>query len=210
MGLFGKSKTDKEKVDEWSREIKKEQRAITRQIRDIEREEAKVKAEIKKNAKKGDTESCKILARSIVDSKKAKTKLHTANANMNSILMQMREQLSMIRMSGAIQNSTAVMTAMNNLIKVPEVQKSMMNMAREMEKSNMINEIMQETIDDALEVDESAVDAEVENVLYELTAGVLGTAPKVADGQMPASQTVQTQNVALDEDDLDARMQALR
>lgn len=93
MGLFGKSKTPKEKVEEWSREIKKEQRGIQRQIRDIEREQNKVKAEIKKNAKKGDVDSCKILAKSIVESKKAVTKLHVANANMNSINMQMREQL---------------------------------------------------------------------------------------------------------------------
>ena len=105
MGLFGKTKTPKEKVDEWSREIKKEQRGITRQIRDIEREENKVKAEIKKLAKKGDTDSCKILARSVVDSKKAIIRLHVANGNLNSILMQMREQHSMLRMWRAIQQS---------------------------------------------------------------------------------------------------------
>ena len=103
MGLFGKTKTPKEKVDEWSREIKKEQRGITRQIRDIERQEKKVELEIKKAAKNNDIDSCKILAREIVNSKKAKSKLHVANANMNSIVMQMREQMSMLRMSGAIQ-----------------------------------------------------------------------------------------------------------
>merc|ERR1712226_119420 len=201
----------KERVEQWSRDIKKEQRGIQRQIRDIEREEAKVKAEIKKCAKKGDTDSCKILARSVVDSKKAINKLQVANANMNSIVMQMREQLSMLRMQGAIQQSTSVMTAMNSLIKLPEVQKNMMNMAREMEKAGMISEVMQETIDDVLEVDENAVDNEVEKVLYELTAGTLGTAPAVANTKLPQQSTAVSEPAPeLDEDDLEARMAALK
>merc|ERR1712088_416138 len=100
------------------------------------------------------------------------------------------------------------MTAMNSLIKVPELQANMMNMAREMEKSGMISEIMQESLDDVLDVDEDAVDNEVENVLFELTAGELGKAPAAATGSLPVSTPVQ--NVAVEEDDVAARMAALK
>lgn len=115
----------------------------------------------------------------------------------------------MLRMQGAIQNSTSVMTAMNSLIKVPEIQANMMKMAKEMEKSGMINEIMNETIDDALGTDQTEVDKEVENVLYELTEGVLGLAPEVANNALPQSTTVAA-NIEIDEDDLEARMAALK
>ena len=51
MGLFGKSKTPKEHCQEWTKTVRQEQRQVTRQIRDIERVQAKTKTEIKANAK---------------------------------------------------------------------------------------------------------------------------------------------------------------
>merc|ERR1711981_55911 len=113
----------------------------------------------------------------------------------------MREQQSMLRMTDAFQQSTGVMTAMNEAFKIPEMQKNMMDMAREMEKAGLISEIMTETIDDVLEVDQDAVDAEVENVLYDITSGILGTAPTVATKAMPAAaSTVKQPEVEIDED----------
>lgn len=40
----------------------------------------------------------------------------------------------MLRMSGAIQQSTGVMKAMQGLLKIPEIQGAMMDLSREMEK----------------------------------------------------------------------------
>ena len=108
------------------------------------------------------------------------------------------------------------MTAMNSLINVPEVQANMMNMAKEMEKSGMIGEIMQEALDDALEVDESAGDNEVDNVLYEVTAGIMGTAPEVANKLLPKQQQAEVAGPSttvaneIDEDDVAARLAGLR
>jgi len=42
--------------------------------------------------------------------------------------------VAMLRMSGAIQQSTDVMKAMRSLIKLPEIQGAMMDLSREMEK----------------------------------------------------------------------------
>jgi len=54
MGLFGKTqeKPPKELVNEWSLKIRKEMRVVDRQIRDIQREEEKVKRSVKDAAKK--------------------------------------------------------------------------------------------------------------------------------------------------------------
>lgn len=209
MGLFGKSKTPKESVQEWQKTIRQEQRVLNRQIRDIERQEAKVKVSCKAAAKAGDTSTCRILAKEIAQSRKAVNKLHGCDAQMSSLSMQMREQLATIRMTGAIQMSTNVMASMNSVMNVPEISRTMMNLTREMEKAGMIEEIVGETIDDVLNDDgiEEAADAEVENVLYELTAGVMGTAPSVNTSVPQVSQPVRTEQV--NDDDISARLAAL-
>ena len=42
--------------------------------------------------------------------------------------------VAMMRMSGAIQKSTGVMKAMQGLIKIPEIQASMMELSKEMSR----------------------------------------------------------------------------
>ena len=59
----------------------------------IQTEETKVKKSIKDAAKKGQTDVCKILAKEVVQSRKAVGKLYASKAQMNSVLMQMQHQL---------------------------------------------------------------------------------------------------------------------
>ncbi|ELW48804.1 Charged multivesicular body protein 3 [Tupaia chinensis] len=65
MGLFGKTqeKPPKELVNEWSLKIRKEMRVVDRKIRDIQREEEKVKRSVKDAAKKGQKDVCVVLAK---------------------------------------------------------------------------------------------------------------------------------------------------
>ncbi|XP_016361716.1 charged multivesicular body protein 3-like [Sinocyclocheilus anshuiensis] len=123
MGLFGKTqeKPPKDLINEWSLKIRKEMRVIDRQIRDIQREEEKVKRSIKDAAKKGQKDVCIILAKEMIHSKKAINKLYASKAQMNSVLLSMKNQLSVLRVAGAMQKSTEVMKAMNSLVKIPEI-----------------------------------------------------------------------------------------
>ena len=54
---------------------------------EIQREEDKVKKSIKEAAKRGDTSTCKMLAKEVVRSRKAVNRLHTSKAQMNSVMM---------------------------------------------------------------------------------------------------------------------------
>lgn len=109
-----------------------------------------MKHSIRDAAKKGQTDVCKILAKEVVQSRKAVNKLYTSKAHMNSVMMQMQNQLckwfspfvsiidniflATIRMAGAISKSTEVMHSMQNLIKLPEIRQAMMDLSREMNK----------------------------------------------------------------------------
>lgn len=60
---------------------------------DIQTEEMKVKKSIKDAAKKGQTDVAKILAKELVQSRKAVSKLYASKAHMNSVIMTMQQQL---------------------------------------------------------------------------------------------------------------------
>nr|XP_033808035.1 charged multivesicular body protein 3 isoform X8 [Geotrypetes seraphini] len=206
-------------VNEWSLKIRKEMRVIDRQIRDIQREEEKVKRSIKDAAKKGHKDVCVVLAKEIIRSRKAVSKLYASKAHMNSVLMGMKNQLAVLRVAGSLQKSTEVMKAMQNLVKIPEIQATMRELSKEMTKAGIIEEMLEDTfesMDDQEEMEEEA-EMEIDKILFDITAGALGKAPsKVTDalpepeleGAMAASEEEEAA-----EEDLEAmqsRLAALR
>ncbi|XP_078267313.1 charged multivesicular body protein 3 [Rhinoraja longicauda] len=188
MGLFGKSqeRPPKDLVSEWSGKIRKEMRVIDRQIRDIQREEEKVKRSVKDAAKKGQKDVCIILAKEIVRSKKAVSKLYASKAQMNSVLMSMKNQLAVARVTGALDKSTEVMKAMQNLVKIPEIQATMRDLSKEMMKAGIIDEMLEDTFESMEDEDmEEAAEMEIDKILFEVTAGALGKAPSKVTDALP-------------------------
>lgn len=62
----------------------------------IQREEEKVKRSLKEAAKKNDKETCMILAKEVLRARKAITKIYTSKAHLNSVQMQMKNQLGIV------------------------------------------------------------------------------------------------------------------
>ncbi|XP_056410263.1 charged multivesicular body protein 3 [Hyla sarda] len=220
MGLFGKTqeRPPKDLVNEWGLKIRKEMRTIDRQIRDIQREQDKVKRSIKDTAKKGNREACVILAKEVVQSKRAVNKLYASKAHMNSVLMSMKNQLAVLRVSGSLQKSTEVMKAMQNLVKIPEIQATMRELSKEMMKAGIIEEMLEDTFEGMEDQDEMEEEAEMEidKILFEITAGALGKAPsKVTDALPEADMEGATAAAVSDEEEEDleamqSRLAALR
>ena len=111
-----KAPDPKEQVKEWKKQMRGEERKLDRQIQselrarlpprrgaawltpplptpEIKNEETKVKQSIKQAAKRGDMSTAKLLAKEIVRSRKAVSRLHTSKAQMNSVVMQMQNQM---------------------------------------------------------------------------------------------------------------------
>ena len=84
-------------------------------------------------------------------------------------------------MTGAIKSSTEVMQSMSSLMKLPELQKIMGDLSKEMMKSGIIDEMVQESIDSVLDSEdvEEAADAEVEKIIFEITQNKLKDLPAV-------------------------------
>jgi len=219
MGLFGKSRTPdpKDQVNEWCKQLRKEGNKLERQVNAIKREEAKVTKSLKEAAKKGDKDVCMILAKEIVNARKSINKIYAAKANMNSVSMQMKGQLAIIKVAGAMQSSTEVMQQMQQLVKLPEIQKTMMDMSREMMKAGIIEEMMEDVMEPLGEQDEleDAAQEEVDKILFELTAGKLGDAPEAVKDTLPALPTPAKAEPEEEEsdgelEDMQSRLEALR
>lgn len=147
---------------------------MDRNIKAIQREEAKIKISLKETAKKGDRDACLVLARSLIHSKKAIERLEVSKAQMESVRLHMNQQLANIKVAGAIQKSADVMKVMQNLVKVHEVSQAMNELAKEMMKAGIMEELMEETVEDAVNIDEEdmedEVKAEVDRIMSEITS----------------------------------------
>jgi len=218
--LFGKSKgpDPKEQVQEWGKKIRKEGYNLDRQINAIKREELKVTKSLKEAAKKGDKDVCHILAKEIINSRKAVTRLYTAKANLNSVQLQMKGQLATVKIAGALSSSAEVMKSMNALVKLPETQKAMMELSREMMKAGVIEEMLEDTMEglDGEEDMEEAAQDEIDKIILELTTGKLGKAPAALKDTLPAPIAAKTTEVEEPEEseeeleEMQNRLEALR
>lgn len=147
------------KVNEWCHKIRKEGYQLDRQVRAIQREEDKVKKTLKQAAAKGDKDTCTILAKEIVRARKAVNRIYTSKAHLNSVQLQMKNQLATLRVAGALQKSTEVMQAMQNLVRLPEIAAVMRDMSKEMMRAGIIEEMLEDTmesIEDTEEMEEEA------------------------------------------------------
>lgn len=197
-------------VRKWKSEMRKEQRTLDRQIRNIQREETKVRQSIKAAAKRGDTGTCKTLAREVVHSRRAVSRMHTSKAQMNSVMMQMENQMAQQKLTGHMAKSTDVMKMMNRLTKVSEISSAMQEMQQEMMKAGVIEEM----VDDAMDVleddgDEDAADEEVNRVLTELAAENFKSAES-APTRQPVASNVDANAAAAEQEEDDEDMAAMR
>ena len=203
--------TKEERVQEVQRRLRQEQRALDREIRQMDQAMSRVKQNIKRLARKGDDRNAIVLAKEVVRTTKHRTRLVTSKAQLNSIGLQLQQQLSMYKVTGHLQRSTEIMKLSNALIRIPQMTQSMREMSRELTKAGILEEMMQDTLessvladDDPIEL-EAEADAEVHQVLYELTDGKLGEAGTTAHLPQPAV----AETASREQDDLDQIQAAL-
>ncbi|XP_030762526.1 charged multivesicular body protein 3 [Sitophilus oryzae] len=212
MGLFGKSqqRNPKDLVTEWNHKLRKEGYQLDRQINSIKREEEKVKRSLKEAAKKGDKDTCTILAKEILRARKAVNKIYTSKAHINSVMLQMKNQLATLRVAGSLQKSTEVMQAMQSLIRVPDVAHTMQEMSKEMMKAGIIEEMLDETFDDMenTEEEEEAAQQEIDKVLFEITEGKIGEAP--LPPSEPTEKVRESDNPGLDSEEDETELEEMQ
>lgn len=125
-----------------------------------------------------------------------------------------------MKIAGSMKASTEVMKSMGNLIKIPELQKTMQELSKEMMKAGIIEEMIGESMDSVLENDDAdlnnVADAEVERIIFEITQGKLSNLPSVSSNTPSRNTAGAAASAIADEDDeepeedMSKRLEALR
>ena len=133
-----------------------------------------------------------------------------AKTQISSISMQLQTQAAMVRAAGCMKKSTEVMATMNKLVKLPELQKTMMEMQREMERAGLIEEMVGDAMDslDGDDVEEETA-LEVDKVVQELTGELFKDVNTVATPTSVPTVAPAEAEADDDLDDMKARLQAL-
>ncbi|XP_033095943.1 charged multivesicular body protein 2b-like [Anneissia japonica] len=191
MNVFRKP-NEKEIMRKNDKELRKTQRDLERDRGKLEREEKKLEMEIKKAAKRGDKQTCTILAKQLVNMRKTKTRSYGASAKVTAVKTQAKTMQSTKAMATAMGNTTKAMGAMNKQMSPQQIAQTMQNFERESAKMAMTEEIMDDTLEDLLTEsgDEEEQEAIVTQVLDEIgieVSGKLSEAPSAHKGSLAES-----------------------
>merc|ERR1712045_65030 len=172
-------------------------------------------------AKAGQMDAVKIMAKDLVRTRRYVKKFMLMRANIQAVSLKIQTLKSQAAMAQAMKGVTKAMGNMNKQMKLPEIQKIMMEFEKQSEIMDMKGEMMEDAIDDVMgdEDDEEESDAIVNQVLDELGLQLndkLGDMP-VAAGTL-ASTTAAKNKTAVaaggadadDDADLQARLDDLR
>lgn len=223
LNIFGDHEprlSPEDSAKNWKKALKKEMREMDRGVTRLATAEKNAIKECKKLAKSGNPAAAKLLAREVVNIRKAKNRMHASKAQLNSVVMSLQLSIANLKVQGCLSKSTDIMAAMGSLMKLPELQDSMMSMAREMEKAGLVDEIIQDTFEMAEPDIDIEADAEVSKIMNEITSGIftkesdVGTSQPVVKEKAPAAAEgeKEEEGEGLDEDEMAAiqsRLQTL-
>ncbi|EDO43581.1 predicted protein [Nematostella vectensis] len=215
--LFGRKKTPEEM-------LKQNQRALNRAMRDLDRERSKMEQQekkiindIKKMAKMGQMDAVRIMAKDLVRTRRYVKKFILMKANIQAVSLKIQTLRSNNAMAQAMKGVTKAMATMNRQLKLPEIQKIMMEFEKQSEIMDMKEEMMNDAIDDVIGDEEDDEESEklVQQVFDELglqltdeLSGLPVTASGV--GKKEAAAAAKQPAVADADADLQARLENLR
>uniref|UniRef100_UPI00398EADFF charged multivesicular body protein 2b isoform X1 n=1 Tax=Pristiophorus japonicus TaxID=55135 RepID=UPI00398EADFF len=210
MSLFGKKKTAEDIIKEQNRELRGTQRSIARDRAGLEKEEKQLEMEIKKMAKAGNKDACKILAKQLVQLRKQKTRTYAVSSKVTSMSTQSKLMNSQMKMAGAMATTTKTMQSMNKKMDPQKTLQTMQNFQKENMKMEMTEEMMNDTLDDIF--DESGDEEESQDIVNQVLdeigieiSGKMVNAPSTAKGLPTAS----TSKSGVSDEDIERQLRAL-
>lgn len=194
---FGASKPSLEE------QLKENKREISKSVRELDRERAKLEAEekrlihdIRQAAQKGEMTSTKIMARDLVRTRKHVRKFYEMRSQLQAVGLRLQTVKSTQAMAESMKGVGKIMVNMNEQLDIPALQKVMTNFMRESEKLGLTEDVMNDAVDDAMGEadDEEEEELVIRQVLDEIgidLSGQLLEAPARVTG--PQSSTISSQ-----------------
>ncbi|KAJ8611653.1 hypothetical protein CTAYLR_007895 [Chrysophaeum taylorii] len=200
--VWGRQVPLKEVLRKNKREIQKAIRELDRERANLEKQEQKLIADIRKFAKDGQMGPVKIMAKDLVRTRTYITKFIELRSHLNAVGLKLQTVKSQEAMADAMKSVTKAMIRMNKVVNIPSIQKIMTEFARENERAELTQEVMGDMLDDAMEQDGDEEEQEkiVGQVLDEIGINFGDTVPEAptmaAHAQADAEPSAQPAAVA--------------
>jgi len=220
--LFGRRKTPQEMLRQNQRALNRAMRDLDRERAQLENQEKRIIADIKKMAQKGEMDAVKIMAKDLVRTRRYVKKFMMMRANIQAVALKIQTLKSQDAMANAMKGVTKAMMSMNKQLKLPQIQKIMQEFEKQSEIMDMKEEMMSDAIDDAMadEGDEEESEQIVTKVLDELGIQMSDELSKLpaASGSLNAAAAAKAKKAQAEggggladaDADLEARLENLR
>ncbi|KAJ5939369.1 hypothetical protein N7466_002503 [Penicillium verhagenii] len=219
---FGKRMTPAERLRKHQRALDRTQRELDRERTKLENQEKKLVQDIKKSAKNGQINACKIQAKDLVRTRRENNryiqKFYQMRTQLQAISLRIQTVRSNEQMMQSMKGATMLLGSMNRQMNLPALQRIAMEFERENEVMDERQEMMDDAIDEAtgMEGEEDEGEDIVKEVLDEIGVDLgqsLGETPsgiqKESVGETRVAQAIGGGGHT-DDDDLQARLDSLR
>lgn len=166
--LFGRTVTPAERLRQHQRALAKAQRELDRERTKLEQQEKKLIMDIKKSAKAGQMNACKVMAKDLVRTRRYVQKFYQMRTQLQAVGLRIQTLRSNQQMAEAMRGATRAMGAMNRGLNLPQIQRIMHEFERESATMDMKEEMMSDAVDDVMDDDLEDEEMEGDNILKQV------------------------------------------
>ncbi|TRM56618.1 Snf7-domain-containing protein [Schizophyllum amplum] len=200
--LFGRTVTPAERLRQHQRALTKAQRELDRERTKLEQSEKKLIADIKKSAKAGQMNACKVMAKDLVRTRRYVQKFYQMRTQLQAVSLRIQTLRSNQQMAEAMRGASRAMASMNRGMNLPQIQKIMNEFEKESAMMDMKEEMMSDAVDDVMEDEEDEEeegDKILKEVLDEIGVGLSQQLTDAPTGLATSTPLATRQPVALGE-----------
>ncbi|KJA27271.1 hypothetical protein HYPSUDRAFT_35110 [Hypholoma sublateritium FD-334 SS-4] len=165
--LFGRTVTPAERLRQHQRSLTKAQRELDRERTKLEQSEKKLIMDIKKSAKAGQLNACKVMAKDLVRTRRYVQKFYQMRTQLQAVSLRIQTLRSNQQMADAMRGATRAMASMSRGLNLPSIQRIMTEFERESSMMDMKGDMMSDAIDDVMD-DEEDEEEEGDKILKEV------------------------------------------
>ena len=195
--------------------IRKNERGLDRDIRQLQVVENKTRTLILSSSKRGQktpsqaaqaAKETRTFAKELVRTRRQTARLYTSRAQLESVRMQVNEAFAVRKIESSLKAGTNIMKDVNTLIRLPELTSSMQLLSQELMKAGIIEEMVDDALpnDELLEGEDEEAEGEVDKVLSEVLHGKLGAVQQ----QIPQEPVEEEEEQTLE--DREAELEQMR
>jgi len=202
--LFGRTVTPAERLRQHQRSLAKAQRELDRERGKLEQQEKKLIMDIKKSAKAGQMNACKVMAKDLVRTRRYTQKFYQMRTQLQAVSLRIQTLRSNQQMADAMRGATRAMAAMNRGLNLPSIQRIMNEFEKESATMDMKEEMMSDAVDDVMDdeaEEEEEGDKILKEVLDEIGVDLSQQLAEAPSGTLTSPLTNARQPVAIGESD---------